>query len=196
MIEGIVLAAGDSRRMGSPKALLPFGETSFVEAVCRTMIDAGVDRVVVVVGADAEKIRSEIEPGLCTVAVNPRPSDGMISSLRVGLREMDPQTGAVVVALVDQPAIPTQVVRDVLSAWEASAVDVVVPQFEGRRGHPVLLSRRIWHLCFEGPLEKGLHWVTHHARVTVTEVKVESQAVTVDIDTPDEYRLFLGGTDD
>lgn len=195
-VAGIVLAAGDSRRMGRTKALLPFRGLTFVEAVCHRMMEAGVDRVVVVVGADAERVREAVGGELCAFAVNLCPSDGMLSSLRVGLKNVDPQVGAAVVALVDQPAVPPEVYRGVVSAWRTSNADVVIPCYNGCRGHPILLDRSIWSLCFEGPLDQGLHWITHHPRVIVAEVEVGSRFVALDTDTPEEYLRLIGETDD
>ncbi|MEN6369287.1 MAG: nucleotidyltransferase family protein [Thermotogota bacterium] len=192
-VVGIVLAAGDSRRMGRTKALLPFRGSSFLETVCHRMQEACVNQIVVVVGADAAKIRQVIGTKLCAFAVNPRPSDGMLSSLRIGLGQVNPQAATAVVALVDQPAVPAEVYQAVVSAWKASDADVVIPRHGERCGHPILLDRRAWPLCFEGPLDEGLRWVMHHPRVTVREVEVESPFVALDVDTPEEYQRLMEG---
>jgi CTP:molybdopterin cytidylyltransferase MocA len=192
MVSGIILAAGDGSRMGTPKALLLYRGMTFAESICLSMRDASINDIILVSGLHSQAIQNMLSPKkICDFAVNPHPSDGMISSLRIGLDHISPNAGAVVVALVDQPFIPAAVFKTIMKAWESSGADIIIPRHIGKRGHPILISRYVWRLCMEGPVSEGLHWVTHHRDVHVSDVDVRSPFVIKDIDSPEDYKNLI-----
>ena len=193
MICGIILAAGDSSRMGTPKALLDYNGKNFLETICTNMRAAGIYDITVVLGTHAEEIQKNW-PGNCeTVLINPKPADGQISSLKLALQNMPKYAKTAIMALVDQPMVPDTVYKDLVDAWQKTPGGIIIPRHNGKRGHPIVLDSAVWPLCFEAPLDKGLHWVTHHEKVTVTDLDVADVTVIQDIDTPKQYELLIGG---
>jgi molybdenum cofactor cytidylyltransferase len=145
-VAGLVLAAGASRRLGRPKALLVLGGRTLVGRAAAAQLDAGLDPVVVVLGHDAESVRASAglpssEPRL-RIAVNPEWEEGMASSIRCGL-EACGGADAVLIALADQPDTDAARVRAVVEAWDGKA-PLVVPVGEGRPSHPVLFARALF----------------------------------------------------
>ena len=140
MIWAVVLAAGESRRMGTQKLLLPFGDTTVVAAVVRTAQASRVGRTLVVLGADRDAVRLELEPRGVEFAVNEDYPLGMLSSVQAGFRALPADAEAAVVMLGDQPFLPSRVVDTVIGAYEEGGQGIVIPAFQGRRGHPVLID--------------------------------------------------------
>ena len=133
MIWAIVLAAGESRRMGTQKLLLPFGETTVVGAVVGTALASRVDRVLAVLGADRDAVRQKLEPLGIDFAVNEDFKLGMLSSVQAGFKSLPADAEAAVVILGDQPFLPARVVDAVVEAFRRSGKGIVVPAFQGRR---------------------------------------------------------------
>jgi len=183
--------------MGSPKALLQWRGLPFIEHVCAALREAGIPDRVVVLGRDSERILAAWRPGGEKVAVNPRPEDGQLSSLRAGLEAAEKDSAAFLVCLADQPTIAPGTYRAVLDCWLANRGSVVIPRFfrasdaRLKRGHPIVIPAVQRGLCFEGPLEKGLHWVTHHPAVKVLDLDVKDPEIIRDIDTPEDYAALI-----
>ena len=139
---GLLLAAGAGRRLGMPKALLPYRGRLLVEHAAAVLTDAGCQPVVVVLGAQADQIRARTP--LTGIVVNDDWATGMGSSLRAGLSALTPDAAdAAVVTLVDMPGLTPEAVRRV--ARDATAASLAVATYAGsRRGHPVLLGRDHW----------------------------------------------------
>jgi CTP:molybdopterin cytidylyltransferase MocA len=138
-IAGLLLAAGEGRRIGGPKALLEVGGSSLVQRGVQLLSDGGCDRVLVVLGADAERVRPHVP---AEVVVADDWSEGLGASLRAGLAALTAGTDdACVVALVDQPGLAAEAVRRLR---ETAAAHAAVATYDGRPGHPVLLMRAIW----------------------------------------------------
>ncbi|HEY3170830.1 MAG TPA: nucleotidyltransferase family protein [Thermoanaerobaculia bacterium] len=190
MIAGIVLAAGGSTRMGRPKMLLPFRGGTILSASVSALLDSWLERVVVVLGCDAERIRSEAglahDPRLSLV-VNERWREGMASSLRRGIEECS-DADAVLVALGDQPGLTTGRVRQVLSAFTPDRV-LVVPIHEGIPAHPVLFARRLFPELAALSGDVGAREVVRSHWNEALFIDVEPLA---DIDTEEDYRRLPG----
>ncbi|MEW5905519.1 MAG: nucleotidyltransferase family protein [Elusimicrobiota bacterium] len=199
MISAIVLAAGESSRMGRPKALLEWRGLPFIEHVCAALRGAGVEERVVVLGRASAEILSGWTPSGEKTAVNPRPEDGQLSSLRVGLEAADPDAEAFMVCLADQPTIAPASYRAVIAAWRERPDRIVIPRtFRAadarmKRGHPIIIPAAHRRLCFEGPLDKGLHWVTHHPSVKIADLDLDDKEIIRDFDTPEDYDGLAGG---
>jgi len=192
MICGIILAAGDSSRMGSPKALLDYKGRTFVETICANMRAAGIYDITIVLGRHAEEIQKNW-PGNCErVVVNPNPAEGQISSLKIALANMPGYAKAAVMALVDQPMVNDSVYKDLIDVWQKNPGAVVLPRYKGKRGHPLILDASVWPLCQRAPSDKGLHWVIHHEDAKVLDVDVNEESVIMDVDTPEQYKALTG----
>ena len=197
MLAAIVLAAGDSRRMGTPKALLPDAAgTPFVVRIARTFLAAGIDDVVVVTGASHDAVAAALDSAGLPVAPrlerNADPSRGQLSSLWTGLDAVErPELRAVLLTLVDVPMVRPATVRAVVDAWRATAAPIVRPAIGDRHGHPVLFDRALFAELRAAPLAEGAKTVVHaHAR-EVVNVQVEDEDSLTDVDTPADYEALL-----
>lgn len=193
MIAGLILAAGESSRMGRDKALLTYRGQTFLETIIATLREAGIERVAVVLGHHAEEIQRAIElPGV-EVVVNAAYRLGQTSSLQAGLRALDaPDLEAVVLCLVDHPAVSAATVRQLVDSFRASPAPVVIPTYQGRRGHPVVISRALFpELLSLGPAE-GANTIIRRHRAATHFVEVDDSGILLDVDAPETYRQLEG----
>jgi molybdenum cofactor cytidylyltransferase len=193
MIHALILAAGESRRMGRPKMLLPFGDATIIEAVARTALASAASDVVAVLGAGEEKIRGAIAHLPVTIVVNTEYSLGMLSSIQCGFRHLSSDTRATVIMLGDQPAVPVEVVDRVIDAWRQSGKGLVLPVYGGRRGHPLLVDMRLSEEVLSLEPAKGMRAMLISNAAGIMEVPVATLAVLKDIDTPEDYEELMEG---
>jgi molybdenum cofactor cytidylyltransferase len=181
MIGAIVLAAGSSSRMGRPKALLEAGPrgSTFTDAILTTLGAAGVSAVRVVVAPGFER------PGSSYV-VNPEPRNGMLSSIHCGLNAFQGSLDAVLVWPVDHPLVVRDTVVAMIAAFRTGNPPVVVPTYQGRRGHPVLFAARVVPELLAADPSSGARAVVH-AHDDRLELAVADRGVVADIDTPEDY---------
>jgi molybdenum cofactor cytidylyltransferase len=192
MIQALVLAAGESQRMGMPKPLLRFGETTFLQQIVGVLRRSGVDGVTVVLGAKAEMTRASVDLSQVNVVVNEDYRMGQLSSLIAGLRSVPPAVEAIVLCLVDHPFITVDTVNLLVGVFRRTRKPVVLPAFEGRRGHPVLFAREVFDELIAAPAEVGARHVVQANHERVLEVEVADGAILTKIDTPDEYFSHFG----
>ena len=181
-----MLAAGSSSRMGRPKATLttgPGGRT-FVGAILETLRAAGVDTVRVVVAPGLDDLTPD-------GVANPDPSAGMLSSVQCGLRAFRQPVDAAIVWPVDHPLVKVTTLAAMIAAFTRSDAPIVVPTFEGRRGHPVLFSARLVPELLSADPSKGAREVVH-AHGDRLELPVEDRGIIEDIDTPEDYERLFG----
>lgn len=198
MIAAVLLAAGQSRRMGRPKMTLPWknGETLIVH-VAQVFVEAGADPVVVVTGADRELVEGALEGLPIRFVHNPDYSaGGMLSSVQAGLASLTmPEIEAAAVAPGDIPFLMPETVRAILEWWRARPTPLLAPSYERRRGHPMLLARAEWPGVMA--LERG-KTMRDFFRARAEEIEylvVGDPGVLADIDTPGEYEEGIRGGD-
>lgn len=188
MIAGLVLAAGESSRMGRDKALLLYRGQTFLGAVVGQLRAAGIERIAVVLGYHAEQIRSAVDLEGVEAVVNRDYRLGQTSSLQAGLRALDaPDLEAVVLCLVDHPAVSSEVIQKLVSSFRQSSAAVVIPTFEGRRGHPVLISRALFRELIALDIFQGANTVIRRYSDATQFVDVQDPAVLLDVDDPQAY---------
>ncbi|TAK01239.1 nucleotidyltransferase family protein [bacterium] len=197
MIVAIVLSAGESSRMGSLKALLPISGISFVERIVRGFRATKVGKIVVVLGHRAAELQKEIVQLPVTIVVNEDYAKGQLSSLIAAIRSLEAKKSTegvdgILVHLVDHPFINPALVDHMIDCFYASNKLIIVPRYKGRRGHPVIFSSRLFSELLNTPLEEGAKAVVHAHRDETLEIETDYEGVTIDIDTPEEYRRFLG----
>ena len=183
----IVLAAGASRRFGSPKLLASLGGRPVLQHVLDAVARAGLDDVVVVLGDQAAAIRAAVSWRTERIAVNPRPMDGLSSSLRIGLdvAAEEPTLDAVVVLLGDQPAVRPEVISAVLAAAEAAPQPILRVRYaDDDAPNPVLVRRAAWALAAGLSGDRGLGPLLLQRPDLVAEVAVTG--ANPDIDTPED----------
>ncbi len=144
MIGAVVLAAGESTRMGRPKALLPFRGQTFLERCLAVLRDSRVNGITVVLGHDGEAILRALRLEACTVVVNDRYREGLSTSVAAGLRALPSRVAGALMVPVDQPLLTAAVVDQILRAHRESGKAIVVPTSGGVRGTPVLIGRRLF----------------------------------------------------
>lgn len=183
----IILAAGLSKRMGTQKLLLPFGKSTLIESVIQNVVESEVDSVLVVLGANHKEIGKVIAPLPVEVCLNKDYKSGMLSSVRCGFQAMPEETGTVLVFLGDQPGIPAHVTNCILKAYDESLHGIVIPVYNDRRGHPLLVDFKYKEDVVKLDLENGLRSLMHHFPEDVLEVEVDEPGILMDIDTREDY---------
>jgi CTP:molybdopterin cytidylyltransferase MocA len=190
-VVGIILAAGESRRMGRLKALLPFGEKTVIEQVIQSLLHAELAAVTVVLGHRAADIAAVIQPWPVQMLYNPNYQHGMTTSVQVALRDIMPIPDAYLLALVDQPHIAPELVHQLLTACAHTAKGVVIPTYHGKRGHPIILATRYRQdILALGP-DQGLHLVTRGHPDDTLEVPVDTDDILRDMDYQADYEAEL-----
>jgi molybdenum cofactor cytidylyltransferase len=186
-VVALLLAAGQSRRMGAFKPLLPFGKTTVIESCIKYLTTGGVDSVVVVVGHRADDIRKQLSKYSVTFAGNPDPTSEMAASIAAGVREVQASVGAVLISLVDYPAIPPAVIAKILSEW-SKGYRLVKPTWQGRGGHPVLVDLSFRPDLLELEPAAGLKGLFERHEDEVRRIEVDSPYIARDLDTWDDYQ--------
>lgn len=194
MIAAVILAAGQSRRMGRPKMVLPWGEHTVIAQVVSVLAQSGVEEIIVVTGGARQQVEAALS-GLPVRAVhNPRcREDHMALSLQVGLEHASGQSEAALVALGDQPQVESAVVRAVLSAFAQTRAPLVVPSFRAqdgrlRRGHPWLVARPLWDEVLALRPPDTLRRILDDHSDRLHYIEVQTGSILRDIDTPEDYR--------
>jgi molybdenum cofactor cytidylyltransferase len=189
-IAAILLAAGQSRRMGAFKPLLPFGSVTVAECCVRYLLEGGVERIVVVVGHRREEVRDALRHLPVSFAVNPEAESEMGESIARGVLELPRETEALLIALVDQPAIPPVVPQVLIDEWRRTGARILVPEHAGRGGHPVLLDGSLLAELLHLDTQRGLRGLFEKQRAETRRISVASPYIARDIDTWDDYRAL------
>lgn len=188
MIAGIILAAGESSRMGRDKALLPYQGSTFLENILKALATAGISRVAVVLGHHAEEIQKALDLTETIIVINSDYQRGQTSSLQAGLRAIDRHdVESVLLCLVDHPAVRVETVRTLVNTYAASHAPVVIPMHDGRRGHPVLIGRELFEELDAIEPGQGANSVIRKYRERTQFVDVEDEGVLIDVDEPETF---------
>jgi CTP:molybdopterin cytidylyltransferase MocA len=191
-VAAILLAAGRSRRMGAFKPLLPFGERTVAEACIGSLMDGGAGTIVVVLGTRALELRERLAHLPVRFAVNADASSEMGVSIARGVEQVPAETDAILIALCDQPAVPPDVISFLIEERERTGARLIVPEYGGRGGHPVLIDGGLREELLMLDQERGLRALFDAHRGEVMRVPVSSPFVARDMDTWDDYRaLYL-----
>ncbi|MFC1989752.1 molybdenum cofactor cytidylyltransferase [Chloroflexota bacterium] len=187
MISAILLAAGESKRMGQLKQLMPLGQSTIIEQAIDALLNSAVSESIVVLGHRAEEVIKTIAAKPVKIAINPNYQQGMSTSIIAGLNVIDSRAQAVMLALGDQPFIDSQAINSLMEAFDAHNKGIAVPVCRGRQGHPAIFASR-----YKGELLKlkgdigGREIIDRHPD-DVLEVAVNCEGIFVDIDTMDNY---------
>jgi molybdenum cofactor cytidylyltransferase len=189
MIAGLILAAGESSRMGTDKATLTYRDRTFLELVVQTLREIDIERIAVVLGHHAQEIQRHVKIEAAQVLVNPDYKSGQTSSLQVGLRSLiADDIEAIVLCLVDHPAVSAETVRRLVATFRECGAPVVIPTCRGRRGHPVLIGQQIFDELLRLATDTGADSVVRKYRQATQFVEVEDEGVVIDVDDPESYR--------
>ena len=188
-LAAVILAAGRSNRMGAFKPLLPFGKQTVIESCIDCLRKGGVETIVVVLGHRAEEVQARISHLDVLRALNPEPDSEMNASIAVGVNELPATAKATLIALADHPAVPPIVVSSLIQAWENGA-RLVIPTWQNRGGHPVLIDLRYRQELQNLDPNRGLRALFTAHREEVRRLPVESPYVARDMDTWDDYQAL------
>jgi molybdenum cofactor cytidylyltransferase len=189
-VGAVVLAAGLSRRMGQPKVLLPWANNrTILEHIIDQLIRARIDQVTVVTGHQSREVKALLKPLDVDVVYNQDYKTGeMLSSVQAGLNAMPPQVAAALIVLGDQPRIQPKTVYHIMNTYAETASDLIVPSFQMKRGHPLLIGRRYWGEILALRENSSLRDVMNAHSDAITYVNIDNDSILRDIDTPEDYR--------
>jgi molybdenum cofactor cytidylyltransferase len=186
-VAAIVLAAGGSRRFGSPKQLLPWKGKTLLEHVVDGVLDSGVDQVVVVLGHEREAIGALVRDRRVETVVNEDWERGQSGSIRAGLQALSDSCDAGLFVLADQPHVTPELIDSILARYRRTLAPIVAPAHRGRRGNPVLFARTLFPELLEMQGDQGGRHVMERHDNEVETVEVRDPTLFLDIDTVDDY---------
>ena len=196
-VGAVLLAAGAGSRLGGrPKSLLELGGVPLIRRLLIALSGAGVDELVVVLGHHADLIEPQVTAFPVTVVRNPRPDDGQVSSLRIGLAALGGKLDAMLVVLADQPLIHAQDITSLIGAWKkrSDGSQVLVPQVGGEPGNPVMFSAEVRDQILAGDAQVGCkQWRAAHPEA-VAWFETDNRRFRVDVDTPEDLAAFERST--
>lgn len=190
------MAAGLSRRMGTNKLLLPFGQHTVLAQVVSVLQDCPLAEIVVVTGHEREKIEASLgrhsaKHGGLRFVYNPNYATGdMLSSIQAGLAAMPGDLGAALIVLGDQPQLERRIVDQVIAAHAPGAV--IIPSFNRRGGHPILMDRACWAEVLALPLDASLRELLRAHPGWLRYIEVDTESILQDMDTPEDYHRVIG----
>ena len=194
MISAVILAAGESRRMGKQnKLLLPVGGEALLVKLVKSVCASDVGQVLVVIGHEAEKIRRKLKELPLSFVYNPNFSEGMTTSIKSGVKEVSQDCDGLLICLADMPLINTSDINQLIHAYVQNRIKekrlIVVPVFQGQRGNPVLFSSEFRNDILDYKKESGCRGVIMNYPESVKEVKMDNDNMLLDVDTLEDYQI-------
>lgn len=186
MISAVVLAAGQSKRMGVFKPLLPFGNQTVIESCINYLRQGGVETIVVVLGHRSQDVLDRLGDLPVTVALNPDPDSQMTASIHAGIAKIPSPTGATLITPADLPAVPPTVVSQLINEWQKGS-KLVIPTWQNRGGHPVLVDLQYRPELQSLDPNLGLKALFNAHPNEVKRLPVDSPFIARDLDTWDDY---------
>ena len=193
MISALILAAGESRRMGKQnKLLLPVAGEALLVKLIKSVCDSDVGQVIVVIGHEAEKIRRKLNNFPLSFVYNPNFSEGMTTSIKSGVKEVSPDCDGYMICLADMPFINTSEINKLIHAYAQNRINekrlIVIPVYQGHRGNPVLFSTEFREDILEHKIEYGCKGVIMNNFESVKEIEMDDENMLLDVDTMEDYQ--------
>jgi molybdenum cofactor cytidylyltransferase len=192
MISAILLAAGQSKRMGELKQLMPFGQSTIVEQAVDNLLGSAVDEVIVVVGYKAEDVIKAIAAKSIKLVINPDYEQGMSTSIIAGLKLVRGKVQGVMLAMGDQPLVDSQTINRLIEEFYNHDKGIAVPTYQGRRGHPIIFAIKYKKQLLKLRGDVGGRQIIKDHPDDVLEVAVDSESIVADFDTTDDYQSYVG----
>jgi molybdenum cofactor cytidylyltransferase len=190
-IWSIILAAGESKRMGFPKMLLSFNGKTMIENVISNVTDSDADNTLVVLGADRDMLIDLIRKSDVKYCYNDNYKEGMLSSVKCGFKNLPSDLKAVLVFQGDQPLITPEVINSVIEAYSSSGKGIVIPVHNKKRGHPLLLDIKYRDEIEKLHTHEGLRSLAYRFSDDVLEVETDDPCIFRDFDTYDDYIMEI-----
>ncbi len=191
-VAAVILAGGESSRMGRPKALLPLDGATFLQTICKRLRRAGVGDILVVAASAAGPIRDAGVLRDERLVENPKPENGQLSSLQAGVAALGPAIPAAVCCLVDHPQVAVDTYVRLIQAWRLNRGSIVLPRCNGKHGHPIVIDRRFFKELLQLPPEATMRAIVHRNDEETLDVDVDDPAINRDVDTPEDYEALTG----
>ena len=193
MIVAVVLSAGESSRMGRPKALLPIDGQTFIERIVAALKQTRVGKIIVILGHNASELQPKISHLPVEILINTDYKLGQLSSLQLAVRhlQLDHDCDGMLVHLVDHPYLTPALVQEMIRRFYETKKRIIVPKFHGKRGHPVIFSRELFAELLSAPVDQGAKAVVNAHRADTLEVETEEAGIALDIDTPELYQQHV-----
>jgi molybdenum cofactor cytidylyltransferase len=193
VIVAVVLSAGESSRMGRPKALLPIDGQTFIERIVAALKQTKVGKIIVILGHNARELQSKISHLPVEILINTDYKLGQLSSLQLAVRNLQPDLDCdgMLVHLVDHPYLAPALVEEMIRRFYETKKRIIVPKFQGKRGHPVIFSNALFDEILSAPMEEGAKAVVNAHRAETLEIETEEEGIAVDIDTPELYQQHV-----
>lgn len=189
-IAGILLAAGNSTRMGSPKALLDYKGSTFIDTILNHLHQSGCDPVMSILGHSGDMICKCTDVNQYQCYSNPTPEKGMLSSLKIAIEKLPDQCEGFILALVDHPAVQASTYSELVRAASQNPDRIIIPKFFGSKGHPVFFGKRFFNDLMKTPEQEGARLVVHQQMQNVHYLDVEDEGILYDIDTQQELNKW------
>src|SRR5215475_13838093 len=193
MLAAVILSGGGSLRMGSPKALLPFQGRPFLEHLLDVAKHPSIGVRRVVLGPDAEAISTQVALAPEEIVINKEWERGQLSSVQAAIRSLPDGTSGLLLCPVDHPLISGSLVGNLIETFEKTQAPVVVPLFEGRRGHPVIFSSRMYEELLNAPEDKGARAVVWAHANEICEVATEEEGCVLNLNDPEAFSKISSG---
>jgi molybdenum cofactor cytidylyltransferase len=193
MLAAIILSGGASRRMGSPKALLSYQGRPFLEHLLDVAHHPKIGIRRIVLGADAEPIAKEVDLAPDEIVVNEDWEKGQLSSLQAALRSLPAHSDGAILLLIDHPLISSALVGELIETFYNSRKPIVLPVYEGRRGHPVIFSSALYEELLNAPPETGARSVVWAHSAEVQIVQTNEEGCVLNLNDPDTMQKAFGG---
>ena len=192
-LAAVILSGGESRRMGAPKALLPYRGKTFIDHLIEVTRHPRLGITRIVVGAHAHEIRTHLADRASEIVVNPEWQKGQLSSIQAGIRSLpEGETEGMLLCPVDHPLVTAQLVARLIAEFDSNEKPIALPTYHGKRGHPLIFRANLYPELLAASPDVGARQVVWAHADQVCEVATEEEGVVLNINDPEALQRALG----